>query len=215
MSRDTRQFWAIILSGVMLITGCAPSRTFYFFEDGDLSHYKGVATQLEVPDVDGCTLDEVRYATTPITLENYENFTAENFWDLSLEETVRIAMTNSKVVRQVVVPRTTASVPVVGQSPESLLRGAGAAGDGVATVYDPAIQETNPTGGFGGVGVEAALGAFDAQLSSSILWSRNERPNNRIVTPTVDLFQPLNSVSENATFQAQIAKTAASGGQFF
>lgn len=215
MSRDTRQFWAIILSGVMLITGCAPSRTFYFFEDGDLSHYKGVATQLEVPDVDGCTLDEVRYATTPITLENYENFTAENFWDLSLEETVRIAMTNSKVVRQVVVPRTTASVPVVGQSPESLLRGAGAAGDGVATVYDPAIQETNPTGGFGGVGVEAALSAFDAQLSSSILWSRNERPNNRIVNPTVDLFQPLNSVSENATFQAQIAKTAASGGQFF
>ncbi len=215
MSRDTRNFWAIVLSGVMLVSGCAPSRTYYFFEDGDLSHYKGVATELEVPDVDGCTLDEVRYATTPITLENYEKFTAEDFWDLSLEETVRIAMINSKVVRQVVVPRTTASVPIVGQSPENLLRGAGAAGDGIATVYDPAIQETNPTGGFGGVGVEAALSAFDAQLSSNILWSRTERPNNRVVDELIDQFQPLNTLQENATFQAQIAKTAASGGRFF
>ncbi len=199
----------------MFYTGCAPSRTFYFFEDGDLSHYKGVATELESPDVDSCTLDEVKYATAPISLDNYEQMKPENFWDLSLEEAMKITLINSKVVRQVIVPGTSAAVTAVPAVPDNLLRTAGAAGDGVTTVYDPAIQDSNPAGGFGGVGTEAALSAFDAQLSSSILWSRTERPQNRIQNEVVDLFQPLVTQTEAATFQAELAKTGVTGGRFF
>ncbi|MAN06136.1 MAG: hypothetical protein CMJ56_04600 [Planctomycetaceae bacterium] len=31
-------------------SGCAPRQPFYFFEDGDLSHYVGAVQKIEYPD---------------------------------------------------------------------------------------------------------------------------------------------------------------------
>ena len=49
-------------------TGCAPSRPFYFFDDGNLSHYKGAATEIEYPDVNTVVVDdEILPAATSVT----------------------------------------------------------------------------------------------------------------------------------------------------
>ena len=48
--RLARQLWVAITSLSLLAGGCAPRQPFYFFEDGDLSHYVGAIQKLEYPD---------------------------------------------------------------------------------------------------------------------------------------------------------------------
>ena len=65
MSLRDAKFWAVLAAVVVLVTGCKPSRPFYFFEDGDLSHYKGVATEIEYPDVQADTIPDVSALDRP------------------------------------------------------------------------------------------------------------------------------------------------------
>lgn len=179
--------------------GCMPSRPFYFFEDGDLSHYKGVATEIEYPDVQQASLAEVEQAAAPLTLANSE---AHEIWDLTLEETMRIALTNSKVMRTL-----GGQVPVfnaqAGQSfsPPSQLT---AAPQSVQTVYEPALVESDPR-----FGTEAALAAFDTQFSTGLFWEKNDRPVNLFF---LGFLAPIFE-QDLATFRAQLSKTAATGTQ--
>ena len=62
MNHRCRKFWALVLSASMLATGCQPQQPFYCQEDGDLSHYLDVATEIEYPDVHEPSLDEVNCA---------------------------------------------------------------------------------------------------------------------------------------------------------
>ena len=55
MSRRVHTIWAILTSVLIASSGCHPQQPFYLHEDGDLSHYVDVATQIEYPDV--CTYD--------------------------------------------------------------------------------------------------------------------------------------------------------------
>ncbi|MGD9647181.1 MAG: hypothetical protein AB7U73_15830, partial [Pirellulales bacterium] len=155
MTRQYRQAWLMLIVVWTLATGCGPSQPFYFFDDGDMSHYRGVATQIEYPDVEPVHLAEVEGALPPLTLRNSE---PQEIWDLTLEEAVRLGLINSKVLR-------TLGGTVV-TPPTQLLR----APNTVASVYDPAINESNPR-----IGVEGALAAFDAQLVSSVIWQKNNR----------------------------------------
>ena len=91
------QILALVLSASILATGCQPQQPFYCKEDGDLSHYLDVATEIEYPDVDEPSLDEVELRSAPLTLKNTDNY---EMWDLSLEEAVRITLCNSQVMRQ-------------------------------------------------------------------------------------------------------------------
>ena len=50
MHRTIRTTWVILTSVSLLAGGCAPRQPFYFFEDGDLSHYVGAIQKLEYPD---------------------------------------------------------------------------------------------------------------------------------------------------------------------
>ncbi len=81
----------------MLASGCRPTQPFYFMEDGDLSHYLDVATDIEYPDVEEQSLDEVTGALPPLTLKNSDSY---EMWDLTLEEATRITLCNSQVMRQ-------------------------------------------------------------------------------------------------------------------
>lgn len=72
------------------------------------------------------------------------------FVNLSLDEAIAIALQNTDVLRSL-------SATVV-QSTQ-----------GVASTLDPAIQSTDPV-----FGIEAALSAFDTNLTSSILYSNND-----------------------------------------
>ena len=189
MSRRFPLPGAAMIASLVLLAGCHPQQPFYFREDGDLSHYIGMATDLEVPDLQEESLGEVDGAIRPFSLDNTE---PKEIWDLTLEEAVRCALANSKVMRsiggQILGPP-----DFIAKNPEL-----------VPTIYDPAITESNPR-----MGVEAALAAFDTQFTTSVFWEKNDSPRNyRSDNP---LF-PSVYQQDVGSFQAQLQKTAATGG---
>ena len=168
VSRTLRILWAVLTSASLLASGCAPRQPFYFFEDGDLSHYVGAIQKLEYPDSDQKPLEEAAGTVEPLTLSN-PSF--DQVWEVSLEEAIRTALENGKVLRNLGGrfgsfggPR-----PQTGEPPVSLLTNPQA----TPSIYDPSIVETDPFRG-----VESALALFDAQLSSSLTWERQNRPQN-------------------------------------
>ncbi|TWT99261.1 Outer membrane efflux protein [Botrimarina colliarenosi] len=205
MDRQFRDFSCVLLAAVTALTGCAPTQPFYFMEDGDLSHYVDVATQIEYPDVEEPSLDEVTSAQAPLTVRNSENY---EVWDLSLEEATRITLTNSQVMRQL-------GAVVQEQAPETISRNL-INSAAVATTYDPALVESSTGTAFGsqfnGTGVEAALSAFDAQLDSSVSWQKNDRPVN--VGGFATGFQSRAFQQDAANFNMGVSKTSAVGTQF-
>ena len=183
----------LILCGILAwaiggSAGCRPQQPFFFHEDGDLSHYVGRATDIEYPDVETATLDEVNCAIRPFSLENPD---PSQIWELSLEEAVRIALDNSKVIR---------SLPLDGATADNLQRNP----DGASTVYDPALREADPR-----FGVAAALSAFDAQFSASASWEKNDLPQN--IAGSFTQFRPTILQQDLGSFQARLAKQAATG----
>jgi len=96
VQRLAKQLWVAMTSLTLVASGCAPRQPFYFFEDGDLSHYVGSIQKLEYPDSDQPPLDEAAGAVEPLTLSN-PSF--DNVWELSLEEAIRTSLENGKVLR--------------------------------------------------------------------------------------------------------------------
>ncbi len=199
MSRQYSPLLRSVILGALLASGlfgCSAQQPFYFHEDGDLSHYLDVATEIEYPDLEAESLDEVNGSIRPFSLENHDT---RNYWDLTLEEAVQNALANSKVMKSI-------GGQVLGAfsgAPEALTRSP----EAVPTVYDPALIETNPR-----FGTEAALSAFDAQFTSSVFWEKNDAPRNPLVfLGSEDVF-PRRFKQDVGSFQAQLSKTAATGG---
>ncbi len=88
-----------------------------------------------------------------MTISTFEQLES---WDLTLEEAIELTLRNSKVLQKL--------GGVVVNSPV-----------GAQTLYDVAINETNPQGS-----VEAALSQFDAQVASSLFVNHSERKFNNI-----------------------------------
>jgi outer membrane protein TolC len=198
MNHRCRKSWALVLSATVLATGCQPQQPFFFKEDGDLSHYLDVATEIEYPDVEEPLLDEVNCAQAPLTLKNTDNY---EMWDLSLEEATHITLCNSQVMRQL-------GARVQSFAPETISRTL-VSPVAVTTAYDPALAET-VTGlsvgePFQGSGPEAALSEFDAQLDASMFWEKNHRPQNR------EQISPPIFSQHLGTFTSGITKTSADG----
>ncbi len=203
MTRLARQLWVALTSVSLLAGGCAPKQPFYFFEDGDLSHYVGAIQKLEYPDSCEEPLDEAAGTTEPLTLSNAR---FDQIWELSLEEAMRTALENGKVLRNLGGrfqsfggPR-----PQTGEPAVSLLT----APSQTPTIYDPAIAETDPFRG-----VESALALFDAQLSSSLTWERQNRPQNvgGLVGPLVFQQQFL---GDTGNWTTGLQKRTATGATF-
>ncbi len=106
----------------------------------------------------------------PRTTSNPE---AEQYWELKLQDAIKIGLENSEVVR--VIALGAQGIPVGGFEPTPLNTGAGGAlGTGtLTTVYDPAIQETQ---------IAQALSVFDASLSATIFWNKNVAPFNNAIS---------------------------------
>ncbi len=198
MSRQSSPPAVFLLILSVLAAGCRPQQPFYFQEDGDLSHYVGVATNIDYPDVDVQSLGEVTGAQPPLTLDNPK---PKQMWDLPLHEAMRIALENSKVIRNLggvsFGPSGSAGDPSTLLTQPSL----------IPSVYDPARVESDPR-----YGVEGVLSAFDAQFNASVLWQKATTPQNRFSTPS--LFGPSVTVQDLGTFQAQLSKTTVTGGTF-
>ena len=203
MKRETREFWCVLLAALILGTGCHPQQPFYFMEDGDLSHYVDVATDIEYPDVEHPTLDEVTGALAPLTLRNMDDY---EMWDLSLEEATRITLCNSQVMRQL-------GGRIATNAPETLSRSI-INSAAVTTTYDPALVETGNGANYGsqfdGTGVESALAAFDAQLNAGITWQKNDRPVN--FGGGFGTFFATQFQQDLGNFNASITKNTADGG---
>lgn len=193
MTRPAPLIGAFFSAFLALLTGCHPQQPFYLKNvDNDFDHYKGVATEIEYPDVEAERLADVENALAPFSLQRKDN---REIWDLTLEEAMRIALTNNKVMRNI-------SGQVQGP-PDFIARNPELA----PTIYDPAIAESNPR-----IGPEAALSAFDAQLSASMVWEKRDTPQN--VDPSYRFIFPNVAEDDLGTFQAKISKVAATGGQF-
>lgn len=206
MSRHTCSNLSLALVFVMLATGCQPTQPFYFGEDGDLSHYVDVSTDIEFPDVDEPSLDEVTHAQRPLTIKNMDQY---DMWDVTLEEATRITLCNSQVMRQL-------GGRVATNAPETLSRTI-VNSAAVTTTYDPALTETGNGQSFGsqfdGLGVESALSEFDAQLQSSLIWQKNDRPVN-FDPGAFGSFFAQDFQQDLGNFNMSLAKTNATGGRW-
>jgi outer membrane protein TolC len=184
------------------------------FDDKDMSHYKGMATDIDYPDVESDRIDDVANAKDPLTLSNPE---VTEIWDVTLEEAMRTALANSKVLRNLGGLLFTPGLPASNQTiaPTGVLlqtQGQNLNGQSLGTgqtsqtIYNPAMQETNTSNG-----VEAALSQFDAFLDSQIFWQYNHFPQNQRFSG----FQPTVFLQDFAQQQAEIGKVTSTGDRVF
>jgi outer membrane protein TolC len=204
MKRHVRSFAALLTALSTFVTGCAPSRPFYFFDDGDLSHYKNVATEIEYPDSKILRLDEVQNAHAPLTVANNE---PTEFWDITLEEAIQNALANNKIMRTLGgftqnLRNNLFNSNVSTQIPSQLLSSPAAA----TSVYTPAIVESDPR-----FGTEGVLSAFDAQLSTNVFWQKNDQSRNQFFQQ----FSPSIFQQDLGNFNTQLSKITAAGTQVF
>jgi len=199
MSRQAPHISVVVATILAALTGCHPQEPFYLKNvDNDLKYYKGEATQIEYPDVNADRLPDTANAVRPFSLENRD---PKNFWELTLEEAMQIAMKNSKVIR---------SIGGQVQGPPEYIFNAEStlSGGRIPTIYEPALAESNPRSG-----TEAALSAFDTQLSTAVTWENTDAPQN-VGPGLISEFFPNVSQHDLGTFQARLQKTAATGGTF-
>jgi outer membrane protein TolC len=148
--------------------------------------YEQVASEIEYPTESACTVmnaDESLSAPHPWTIKTEGT---PEYWDISIEEAIQLALANSKVMRDL--------GGAVVRSPATQ-----------RTTFDPAIAETDPR-----FGIEAALSDFDAQWLTSTFWERNDRAlNNEFFGGGTRLLQ-----QDLGVFQTAITKQAVTGSRF-
>lgn len=206
---------------VVGITGCQPIQPRYLGESGNLQYYVDKATQVSYPDVTSEPLEEVTQGQAPVTLRNP---TFGNFWDLSLEDSVSIALQNAKIIRGYGTPALQGTTVAPGA--DTLVNNP----QGAGTTFNVAIRESEPgfiatpgqIGQAGTVssntalesnqGVEAALAEFDTHFTTSIYYEKSDRPRNTI---PANPFSPTVFLQDSVNFRAELAKKAATGTQFF
>ncbi len=176
---------ACVLIALTLLAGCNAARTGTYVEDcGEFSdcaiHAARFAAQIEYPDVERCWEASEEMSLGPRTLDDPP---PTEFWNISFDELLGIALSNSEVLRDL--------GGRVLQSPDT-----------VPSTYDPAVRESDPL-----FGPEGALSAFDTQFAASLYWQENDRALNNVVLGggTRELVQDV------GTFRAGLSKTAATG----
>ncbi|MGB7328792.1 MAG: TolC family protein [Rubripirellula sp.] len=203
-------FLAVLMAG-----GCSTTQPFFAGESPDLQYYLKSATRIEYPDVEIDRLAETEMAIEPLSIGNHDY----QFWDLTVEDCVSIAMQNAKFFV------TTSGNAEFRQNVAAQFTSASA--DQLGSIYDVAIQQSTTQSipltidGAGnrtlprGVlranqigGVEDALAEFDAQASGFLNYSTTDRPANS-VDSTVSR---RDSQAHDFTQQSALSKRFATGG---
>ncbi|TWU26832.1 Outer membrane efflux protein [Novipirellula galeiformis] len=218
MNRSLLRFTAYLQLGMTILfaCGCAPTQPFFLNESPDLQFYLNQATAIEYPDVEVEHLAETTGALPPLTVGNHDY----QFWNLSLEECVSIALQNSKFFI------TTNGNAEFRQNVAAQFTSGNA--DQFGSIYDIAVQQSTTQSvpltvdGSGnrvlprGVlranqvgGVEDALAEFDAQASGFINYGTTDRTRN---VGALNSINPQQSQGVDTTQQAAISKRMATGG---
>jgi outer membrane protein TolC len=217
MNRSLFKLTAYLQLGlaIVLATGCAQTQPFFANESPDLQYYLNTATRIEYPDVEVESLAETTQAQAPLTIGNHDY----QFWDLTLEECVSMALNNAKFFV------TTSGNAEFRQNVAAQFTSASA--DQLGSIYDIAIQQSTTQSipltidGSGnrtlprGVlranqvgGVEDALAEFDAQTSGFVNFTTTDRPRNT-GSSQVSVQQ---AQGKDITQQSAISKRFATGG---
>ena len=171
--------------------GCAPQQPIYFRNNGDLSHYVGLAATIDTPEIPAEHNSEVESSIRPFSLAGPA---PKDFWELKLEDAVKTALQNAKVMR---------SIGAQVQGPPAFLT---ANPNAAPTVYDPEIVETDAR-----FGIPAGESLFDPTLTTNFFWERNHEPLN--VNPNLvaaNVSAP--DLQQNAfSLQTAVSKTTADG----
>ncbi len=191
----------VILLAVSFQLGCQPQQPVYLGETNYKGFMKTRALKIDYPDADVSSSMEVCNSLAPLTLDNPN---PTDFWDLTLEEAIQMALKNSKAIRTL--NGVSFSQGGVGGVPGTLL----ASPTSVSTIYDPALAESDPR-----YGVEAALSQFDATLQAGANWVKSD------VDPIAGSVRSRYSgnsftgLDDYGEFTVGINKYAATGGQFY
>ncbi|MBX3443508.1 MAG: TolC family protein [Planctomyces sp.] len=156
----------------------------YLGEPGP-AYEKTQATEVDYPVVQTTVADEIAASLKPHTIRDRNH---SEIRDLTLAEAIHTSLQANDVIRN-------------GTAFLSLQNPLFQNPNFVASVYDPAIQESGVL--FGTRGVEAALADFDAQYTTQLIFSGNEFWNNN--------FGGLTN-QNTATWQNSLSKTFANGG---
>jgi len=218
MNRSLFRIAAYLQLGIAILfaTGCAPTQPFFLKESPDLQFYLNEATSIEYPDVEVDSLAETTEALPPLTVGNHDY----QFWDLTVEEAVSIALQNAKILP------TTGGNAEFRQNIASQFTSGNA--DQFGSIYDVAVQQSTTQSvpltvdGNGnrvlprGVlranqigGVEDALAEFDAQASGFLSYNNTDRPRNVGAANTVN---PQFFRAYDGSQQSAISKRLATGG---
>ncbi len=178
------QLFALLSSVLAATLGCH-GRSACDFKAGKSSDcYRTMASEIEYPQVNQCCAVDSSWACVePLTLSDNEE---PEYWELPLEEVVHLALSQSKVLREL--------GGAVLRAPSS-----------VETYWDPAVRETDPR-----FGIDAALSAFDAQFSTSVFGEKNDKAiNNEFFGGGTRILQ-----QDLAVIQSQLSKRAVTGSEF-
>ena len=170
------------LAILIVMPSCVANRNSV---DGSIDRFMAPALQeVDYPHLSNQCLEDTSEVVTaePPTISNYQDLAA---WEMSLEEAIRLALTNSKVLQKL------GGRVVTG--PQA-----------VTTVYDQAILESDPR-----LSVEAALSAFDAQFNSSYFASQSPQASFNFGGGVSPFF-----TSESYIYNAELSKQTASGTSF-
>ncbi|MDX1943935.1 MAG: TolC family protein [Pirellulaceae bacterium] len=172
--------WLALSLALAAVSGCARRANHATLPPGTpLPHLESI--QVEYPDVEAPSRDDIFTLETPPTLRDMSQV---EYWDLSLEEAVRIGLATSRVLRDL--GGTVVRAP-----------------DTTPTSLETAIQETDPR-----FGVAGALSAFDAQFNSRLFGERvDRRLNNRFLGQLGSL------QGYNNNWDTQFTKRSATGTQ--
>ncbi len=183
--RSTMPRWAswAVLALAVAVPACRWNRSQEPLWD-DVAHYQQILQQTAFEDAACPAPQTSATAGAPIMIDDDA---PQQYWDLTLQQAVELALANSTVVREL---------------GGALIRSP----DLVETIHQPSIRETDPN-----LGPEAALSEFDAVYSSNVLVEKNDRALNNLFTGggTQLLEQDL------AVIPFQIEKAAATGSRFY
>jgi outer membrane protein TolC len=174
-----------------LASGCCSTRDCFDFRTSDVCHIPTNVTacgptQARLASAQICNDCGTGFpeAFSPYDLQE-ESLVAGNLISMSLQDCVQLALSNSKIIRDL--------GGTIIRAPQT-----------VNSTLDPALVYSDPR-----IGEEAALSAFDANLFANNLFEgNNRRSNNRFIGDNGFLRQSLN------TTQVGVNKRSATGGLF-
>lgn len=181
----TRLMLLLAVAPTLLGPGCSSFMNKSFQEEFVDSEevYQQVAHEIEYPNVALIDEGDTIGTLAPATVSSSET---PDYWDLSLQEAVRLALESSKVLGDV--GGVSLNTPAA-----------------VTTKYDPAITEADPR-----YGVAAALSAYDTTLSASTYFEKNDKAlNNVFFGGGTRLLR-----QDAMVVQAQLTKRAMTGTEF-